>query len=381
MEVITKSSDLKKKIKQVMKTSEFVTIDTEFVREKTYYAGLGLVQIGFEGQEFAIDPVDTDIDLNPLNDLLQDESIIKIFHACGQDVEIFYNLFGEIPKNIFDSQIAAKLLGFGEAISYGKLVEHYEDVKLDKSTRYTDWMRRPLEKEQIEYALSDVSYLQSVYLKMIDELNSKGRLSWVQEEMEKLDDPKLYYVDPDECWQKMKVKSKDKKYLSLIKALCRWREHTAQRVNRPRNWIMKDDGIQEIASLKPKTTKDLKGLRFFKFDDRTANEIVGVVDYGLNEEVAPIPEKKTKIPDNRDAFLNLIRIILKDRCARQDIAPSVVANADDLKQIALGNLDERLLKGWRYEVFGKYAEKLMQGKLAITADKNEIILIEPDYQE
>lgn len=379
MEVITNSSDLKKKIKQISNSSDFVTIDTEFVREKTYYATLGLIQVGFGEEEFAIDPIDTDIDLSPLNDLLTDESIVKILHACGQDIEIFYNLFGEIPNNVFDTQVAAKLLGFGEAISYGKLVEHYEGVKLDKSTRYTDWTKRPLKDDQIEYALSDVSYLKQVYLKMLDELEQKGRTSWVEEEMEKLHDEKLYYVDPDECWKKLKIKSKDTKYLALVKSLARWRENTAQNLNKPRSWIMKDDGIQEIAAVKPKTTKALKGLRFFRFDEKTANELIGVVDYGLNEEEPPKPEKRTSIPDAREPFLNLIRIILKDRCANQGIAPSVVADADDLKNIALGNLDEKLTKGWRYEVFGKYAEKLMQGELAITADKNELILIEPDY--
>lgn len=379
MEVITTSTALKKKIKQIIKSSDFVTIDTEFVREKTYYATLGLIQVGFGEEEFAIDPIGTNIDLDPLNELLTNKNIVKVLHACGQDIEIFYNLFGEIPNNVFDTQVAAKLLGFGESISYGKLVEHYEKVKLDKSTRYTDWTKRPLKEDQIEYALNDVSYLKDVYLKMISDLEKKDRLSWALEEMEKLDDENLYFVDPDECWRKLKIKGGDKKYLALIKSLARWREHTAQVTNRPRGWIMKDDGIQEIASIKPKEVNALKGLRFFRFDEKTATELIGVVDYGLNEETPPEFEKKISVPYSRDSFLTLLRIILKDRCSRQDIAPSVVATADDLKKIALGTLDEKLLKGWRYEVFGKYAEKLMKGELAITADKNELILIEPDY--
>lgn len=380
MEVITKSSELKKKIDTVIKSSDFVTVDTEFVREKTYYATLGLVQVGFNDEEFAIDPINTDIDLEPFNNLLQDSNIVKVMHACGQDMEIFYNLFGELPKNIFDTQVAAKLLGFGESISYGKLVEHYENTKLDKSTRYTDWTKRPLKEEQVEYALSDVSYLKDVYLKIVAELEKQNRLSWALEEMDKLYEKGLYFVDPEECWKKLKIKSRDKKYLCIIKSLSRWRETTAQRVNKPRPWIMKDDAIQEIASLKPKSINALKNLRFYKFDKKNATDIIGVVDYGLKEEKTPIIEKNVSVPSSRESFLSLLRIILKERCTKQDIAPSVVATTEDLKNIALGKLDKKLSQGWRYEVFGKYAQKLMKGELAITADKNELILIEPEYK-
>jgi len=190
-------------------------------------------------------------------------------------------------------------------------------------------MRRPLEDEQVEYALCDVSYLQTVYEALLEDLKQKGRLDWANEEMEKLDDPKLYYIDPDDCWEKLKIRSKDKKYLALVKSIARYREHTAQLVNKPRGWILKDDAIHEIASIKPTHVKDLKKLRFFRFDEKMATELIGIVDYGLNEEEPPVLEKRSKFPTARDSYLTILRILLKERCERHEIAASVVCTADD----------------------------------------------------
>jgi ribonuclease D len=380
MELVTTSSILLKKIEKIQNSAEFVCIDTEFVREKTYYPTLGLVQIATLDDVFAIDPIDSNIDMQPLKELLLNENIIKVFHACSQDLEIFYNLFAVTPKNLFDTQAGAKFLGFGESISYGKLVEHYLRITLDKSHRFTDWTKRPLDQEQLDYAALDVVHLRTVFTDMRTELTNKGRYDWAVEESLKFLDEKLYKVEIDEVWKKLKVKSSDRAFLALVKSLARWREVTAQNLNKPRAWILKDDAIQEIAAVKPKTPKDLQGLRFFRYEERLVSDILGVVDYGLTQERSPKPEPKRSLPDSASSLLMLLKIVLKAQCYRHDIAPSVIADSDDLDNIALGNFREsKAMQGWRYEVFGKYAEKLYHGKLAITAEEGKITLIEPSY--
>lgn len=385
MEVITSSSVLRERIENLRKSAEFVCLDTEFVREKTYYPTLGLVQVAanIKGGDtvFAIDPVDNNIDMEPLKTLLLDENIIKVFHACSQDLEIFYNIFSITPKNLFDTQVGAKMLGFGESISYGRLAEDYLRKRLDKSHRYTDWTKRPLEPEQIEYAAYDVIYLKDIFNLMRKELIKKGRYDWACEESAKCLDESIYRVDIEEVWKKLKVKSNDRQYLAIIKSLARWREVTAQNLNKPRPWILKDDAIQEIAAVKPKKPEDLRGLRFFKYDERLVSDIIGVVDYGLNEETPPKVEMSKALPDSATAVLALLRIILKSQSYQHNIAPSVIADIEDLEKIAMGNYkDTRAMQGWRYEVFGKFAEKLREGKLAITANEGNIVLIEPSYE-
>jgi ribonuclease D len=274
------------------------------------------------------------------------------------------------------------MLGFGESISYGRLVEDYLKKRIDKSHRYTDWTQRPLEPEQLEYAALDVVYLKDIFILMRKELIEKGRYEWACEESVKLLDESIYRVDIEEVWKKLKVKSNDKQYLAIIKSLSRWREVTAQNQNKPRGWILKDDAIQEIAAVKPKKPEDLRGLRFFKYDDRLVGDILGVVDYGLHEEKAPKVDKDRGLPDSATAVLALLKIILKSQSYEHNIAPSVIADNDDLEKIALGKYSEtRAMEGWRFEVFGKFAKKLREGKLAITANEGNIILIEPAYDE
>ncbi len=385
MEVVTSSAILRERIDNLRKSAEFVCLDTEFVREKTYYPTLGLVQVAANitggDMVFAIDPVDSDIDMTPLKELLLDEKIIKVFHACGQDLEIFYNIFSITPINLFDTQVGAKMLGFGESISYGRLAEDYLNKRLDKSHRYTDWTKRPLEPEQLEYAAYDVIYLKDIFILMRKELIKKERYGWACEESTKLLDESIYRVDIEEVWKKLKVKSNDKQYLAIIKSLARWREVTAQNSNRPRPWILKDDAIQEIAAVKPKKPEDLRGLRFFKYDERLVAAIIGVVDHGMTQEPAPKVELSKALPDSATAVLALLRIILKAQSFKNNIAPSVIADLEDLEKIAMGKYkDTRAMQGWRYEVFGKYAQKLREGKLAITANEGNIILIEPAYE-
>jgi ribonuclease D len=379
-ELITKTSELRQKVEEIKFLADFITIDTEFVRERTYYPTLGLIQIGYADKEFAIDPLSDQMDLEPLFEILEDPTIVKVFHACGQDLEIFYNLMNTVPQNVFDTQIAAKILGYGESVSYSNLVSDLCAKKLNKSARFTDWTKRPLEENQIEYAIGDVSYLKEVYAKLVERLQQKNRYSWAMEEMQKVVDIKLYENNPDEAWRKLKPKSDESDYLVILVALARWREFKAQNENRPKGWILKDDAIQEIASIKPKVTQDLQNLRFFRYDDRLANDIVGIIDYALKDEVAPKIERERKAPKNAAALISLLRIVLQNQADANDVAPSAVANTEDLIEIALGNFDATIaMKGWRYEVFGKYAKSLKDGNLAITCENNRIIFIEPDY--
>ncbi len=380
MELITTSARLKERVAKIQESAEFVCLDTEFVREKTYYPTLGLVQVAAGDDVFAIDPVDNNLNLEPLESLLLNKRIIKVLHACSQDLEIFYNLFAVTPRNMFDTQVGAKMLGFGESVSYGRLVEHYLRKRMDKSQRYTDWTKRPLEQDQLDYAALDVVYLKDVFVMMRNELIKKNRYDWAVEESDKLLAEDIYHTDIEECWRKLKVKSSDRAYLALLKSLSRWREVTAQNLNKPRPWILKDDAIQEIAAIKPRSANDLKGLRFFRYDERLAGEILGVVDYGLTQEKPPKLDDRRSIPDSAAPLLTLLRVLLKTQSVKHDIAPSAIADLEDLENIAMGDMKHnKAMKGWRYEVFGKYAEMLREGRLAITADGNNIVLIEPDY--
>lgn len=383
MQIVSSSSELNSHIQNIYNSiHNYIILDTEFVREKTYFPTVGLIQCCYEGGEFILDPVDYRYDYTEFVKLLEDEKIEKVLHACGQDIEIFYNDLNARPKNIFDTQIAAKLLGFGEAASLNKLTEDYLELTLDKTQRYTDWTKRPLDPEQIEYAFGDVVHLRDVYKKIKHELEERGRYKWAVEESEKAASFDNFIVNPDDAWQKAKIKSQDKKYLCLLKSLCRWREFTAQNQNRPRGWILKDDAIQEIATVKPKDIDDLKGLRFFRFSEKLAHEILGIVDYALSEETPPTVKKKTKAPAKLEPVISMLKIILKNQSIKHDIAPSVIANADDLKEIALENFDEtNVMKGFRYEIFGKFAEKLVKSQLALIVEKNEVIMIEPEITE
>lgn len=377
VQIITKTSELQEKLAKIKATQEFVTVDTEFVRERTYYPNLGLIQIGCSNEEFVIDPLAEGIDLKPINDLFQDEKIIKVFHAAQQDLEIVLNTFGELPKNIFDTQIACKFLGFGEAVSYGKLVEQFCNSSVDKSARFTDWLKRPLDDSQVAYALDDVIHLREIYEKIKAVLEKKGRFSWVLEETSKLLDEKLYRTEPEEAWKKMKFKSTEGKYLNLIKELAKWRETRAKEINRPRMWILKDDAIQEITHVRPRTTEELKGLRFFKYDERIANEIIAAVERGLNSKDYIFLEKNISISENMMPIVTLLKLLLKNQGIENGVAPSVIADIDDLKMIAVGDFKgSKTMEGWRHDIFGSFAKKLVEGKVALSAKGRNVFIID-----
>ncbi len=381
MQIIYKTEDLFNKLDFIKKNDEFITIDTEFVREKTYFPNLGLIQIGFSGGEFVVDPISKDLDLEILQNILQDEKITKVFHASQQDLEILLNQFGNLPRNIFDTQIAGKILGFGEAVSYSKLVEHYCDVNIDKSARFTDWLKRPLSENQISYALDDVTYLKDVYLKINNALKKRNRLSWATEEMQKLLDENLYRTNPNEAWHKIKFRSNDQTYLKILRNLADWRERKAMQLNKPRMWIMKDDAIQEIAFKKPRKASDLSDARFIKCDERTSQEIIEQVNKAFNDNSELNFEKNISISDNLMPIVTLLKILLRNQSIENDVAPTVICDVEELKKIANGEFkNNKAMQGWRYDVFGYFAKKLVEGKLALSARGKNVFIIDLETQ-
>lgn len=380
MPIITDSKELKERIK-ALKNEEFVAVDTEFLRERTYYPLLCLVQIAGENDAFAVDTLAPGIKLEPMYDLLLDKKITKVFHACQQDFEIILNYMDKLPRNIFDTQIAAQMLGYGESVSYAKLAEMLCNVELDKSSRYTDWSKRPLSEGQVKYALSDVTYLRTIYTKMVKELEKLGRLKWVYEESEHLTDPKVYRVEPEDAWTKIKIRTSKPQFVAVVKELAKWREIRAQKINKPRQWILKNDSILEMAATTPETPEELKKIRFFSTENNDLiNEILKVIAKGVKAKPPKI-EKKHHLPRGLGPLIELLKVLLKMQCEKHDVAPSVVANSDDLEIIAMEKKPNvPAMSGWRYDIFGKYAMDLKEGRLALTTENNKLVLIEPAYE-
>lgn len=383
MDIITDSAVLRDRIAP-LHYDRFVALDTEFVRERTYYPLLCLVQVAGERDVFAVDMLAKGLDPAPLYALLDNTAVTKVFHACQQDLEILVERTGKTPAPLFDTQVAARMLGFGEAVSYAALTEELCGVHLDKSSRYTDWSRRPLNPAQLEYAASDVTYLREVYVRLIEQLEARARRSWAEEEMEALRDPNLYRADPEEIWKKIKVRTTSPRFLAVVKALACWREHYARRVDKPRTWILKNEAILEIAAADPRDVKDLTALRSFSSSKQAfCNDILAAVEQGRNAPPVALLKKKS-LPAGATPLMDLLKVLLKTQAEQHHVAPSTVADAEDLKEIALHRGEGPLptipaMHGWRFDVFGKHALALKEGRLALTADHRKIVLIAPEY--
>lgn len=380
MPVITDSITLARRI-AALENEPYVTVDTEFVRERTYYPELCLVQIGGKNDAFCIDPLDPTLDLQPFYALMHNPNIVKVFHACEQDVEMIFRLSGKLPMPLFDTQVAAQMLGFGEAIGYGNLVETVLKITLDKSSRLTDWSQRPLTAKQIDYALSDVTHLRNLYEKLRDKLVKKGRLEWALEEMEYWQQPESYRVDPDTAWMKIKTRGGKGPFLSVVKELAAWREKTAQADDRPRQWVLKDDLILNIAASLPETLQELQNVRLYtsKRDEKG----YALLDIIKRAKTTPPPKvERKKLPKGAMALIEVMKLLLKIQCEEHDVAQSTVASGEDIERLATEEVpDIRCLRGWRYDVFGKYAIALKESRLAITVEKNRVVLIEPQMDE
>ena len=361
-------------------TSPFVAVDTEFMRENTYWPDLCLVQIADERQAAAIDPKAPGLDLRPLLDLLvENEEVLKVFHAGGQDLEIVYNLTGKTPYPLFDTQVAAMALGMGEQIGYSGLVETLLGVALDKGARFTDWGKRPLDKRQIDYAIGDVTYLVQLFPKMLQRLKKTGRGGWLDEEMERLGDPANYASLPDDAWKRVKINSRKAEVLGRLKALAAWRETEARSKDLPRGRIVKDETLADLALHPPKSQAalgDVRGLSAGWRSNDIGARLMAAVE-GAKElpkdELPPRDDRKPGLGKEGSLVADLLKLLLKIRARESDVAAKLIARTDELEALAAGQRDGlAILQGWRFEEFGRDALDLVEGRLAFAIERGKL---------
>ena len=359
--------------------SEFVAVDTEFMRENTYWPELCLVQIGNTEEAAAIDPMADGIDLTPLLDLMcENGDVLKVFHAGGQDVEIIVNLTGKTPHPIFDTQIAMMAISQSEQIGYANLVETWMGLTIDKGARFTDWSRRPLTDRQIEYAIGDVTHLATMFPRILKKLIKTGRGLWLNAEMEKLADPSNYITDPGQAWKRIRQSGRNPQVLGRMKALAAWRESEAQHKNIPRGRIMRDETLADVASHPPKNQADLakvRGLSAAWRDNDIGKRLMKVLADAEPLPKSEMPEKvKQGAPLGREGALvaDLLKLLLKIRAREIDVAPRLLTRADEMAALAAGARDLPVLQGWRFDVFGKDALDLVEGKLAFAVERGRL---------
>lgn len=364
-------------------SADFVTVDTEFMRERTYWPKLCLVQLAGPQDAVAVDPLAKGMNLQPLFGLLADPRIIKVFHAARQDVEIFVNLTGQVPQPMFDTQVAAMVCGFGDSASYETLADRLAGAKIDKSSRFTDWSNRPLTERQITYALGDVSHLRKVYVKLRDRLEASRRAEWVQEEMEVLTNPATYQVNPQEVWRRFKWRADKPRLRALLRELAAWRELEAQRLNLPRGRVLRDEALAEIANHPPETTHDLsrvRGLSTGFAESRQGADVLAAVARAkaLPPEQCPPGDKRRIMPPGLGPVIDLLKILLKQVSEEHDVASKLIATVDDLEEIAADD-DAKVpvLEGWRRELFGNLALALKRGELALGVREKKVVLLPP----
>ena len=366
-----------------LKGQPFVAVDTEFMRETTYWPKLCLIQAaGANGAEACIDPLAEGLDLEPFLDILRDEAVLKVFHAARQDVEIFNNLQA-MPRPLFDTQVAGMAAGFGEQIAYDALVRQMLKIELDKSSRFTDWARRPLSDNQLTYALADVTHLASLYPLLQARLEKEGRLGWVMDEMNNLTDPAVYDVEPENAWKRLRPRRHTVKYLAVYKAVAAWRERMAQTRDQPRGRILKDEAIDEIATQAPIDADALDRLRSVPkgfSGSRFGPDLLAAVREALRdpEAYAPVIEKNRVQPSPAaGAVVELLKVLLKARAEEAGVASKLIATVSDLELIANDDeADTPALKGWRREAFGEDALKLKRGELALVLDGARVRVVE-----
>lgn len=362
---------------QHLEQQEFITVDLEFLREKTYYAELCLIQIGTLEQAAIVDPMAENLNMSAFFKILENPGITKVFHSGRQDIEILYNLTGKIPADIFDTQIAAQVCGFGESASYESLVKSILHQELDKSCRFTNWSKRPLDKKQLEYALSDVTHLVHLYQYFKQELEKSGRESWFADETKVLTSKETYETDPYEVWHKIKHRSHNSYFLTVLRELAAWREKRAQAKNTPRQSVIKDECLLNIAALCPRTSEELAQIRNIRKDvvnGRLAGEILDIIE--LCKSIKPqnyvVPPKEKNLSHGNTALYELLKLLLKIKSQESGVVTKLIAGDDELKMLAsFRDKDNPVLQGWRYEMFGKDALDLRDGNLSISFDKEK----------
>ena len=365
-----------------LKTSEFITVDTEFLRESTYYSKLCLIQVANDDGAHAIDPLADGMDLRPFLDLMENPSVLKVLHACRQDLEIFYNLMGKVPTPVFDTQIAAMVCGFGDSVGYETLVTKIVKAQLDKSARYTDWSRRPLTDTQLNYALGDVTYLRDIYRRLHGELVATNRTGWVEEEMDSVLNIRLYDIKPEETWQRLKVRTNKPRFLGILREIAAWRERQAICRDMPRGRVAKDETLLEIAAHPPKSAEQLEKIRGLPKGfsrSRAGKELMDALNAGLTAPEDSLPHlEKAKPRPATPPMADLLKVLLKIKCQNTKVAPRMVASAQELEAWAAEphKTKIRAMSGWRFDIFGQDAIKLMEGNIALTANKGDIELVE-----
>lgn len=363
----------------------YVTVDTEFLRERTYYAKLCLVQLAVPGEAeedaVLVDPLANGLSLDPLYDLFRDESVVKVFHAARQDLEIFYIEGGVIPAPLFDTQVAAMVAGFGEQVGYETLVRKIARSSLDKTSRFTDWSRRPLSEAQKTYALADVTHLRPIYEHLSKDLAKTGRRPWVEEELSALSDPATYVTEPGEAWLRIKTRTNSPRFLAIVRELARFRETHAQSRNVPRSRVFKDDALLELASTKPASEKDLSRMRLLLREARRGDIAAGILEavqagLAVPSEDCPQPDRSREKLQVNPALADLLRVLLKAKSDQAGVAQKLIATAAELDEIAAGQRNGHALQGWRREVFGADALRLCDGEIALRADRQKVGIVE-----
>ena len=377
MNLITRTEELAEACAR-LGSAEFVAVDTEFMREQTFWPRLCLIQIAADGQELLVDSLAPGLDLTPFFELMVNERVLKVFHSARQDVEIVHHLARVIPHPIFDTQVAAMVCGFGEAVSYSMLVKRLLNRNLDKTSRFTDWSRRPLSERQLTYALGDVQYLRDLYPKLRSQLDKSERASWLNEEMGVLTDPATYELHPEHAWRRLKMRVKTPKALAVLMELAAWREREAQTQDVPRSRILKDEALYDIASQAPRTADDLGSLR--TLHNGFARSVRGravleAVSRGLERDPKTIPpiERGEPMPPEAQAVVDLLRVLLKATAGKHGVAPKLIATSEELEEIARSDdEDTAVLRGWRRKLFGEDALALKRGELALAIEGGEV---------
>jgi len=380
MTILTASSDVALLCAR-LRAEPYITIDTEFLRERTFWPKLCLLQLASPKEAAAIDPLADGMDLAPVVALLDDPRVLKVFHAARQDMEIFFHLTGRLPHPIFDTQVAAMVCGFGESVSYETLAARLAKASVDKSSRFTDWSHRPLSDKQLAYALSDVTHLRKIYEKLAAKLQATGRSAWVASEMDILTDPKTYAVDPESAWRRLKPRTSQPRFLNVLRAVAAWRENEARNRDVPRGRILKDEALMEIAAHPPADAAQLARIRMVGSgfaEGKLGPSLLAVVKEGVERSPndAPSFERPEALPNGLGPLIELLRVLLKMKCDEHDVAQKLVATSSDLERIAADDgADVPALQGWRRDIFGEAALALKGGRLALAAEGRRVKLV------
>ncbi|VAV89795.1 Ribonuclease D [hydrothermal vent metagenome] len=379
MQILTKTTDLAKAC-ELARQADFVAVDTEFMRERTFWSKLCLIQMATDEVEAIIDPLADGLDMTPFLDLLRDSSVVKVFHAARQDMEIFYTLLGEVPAPIFDSQVAAMAAGLGDSIGYDKLVKATLGINVDKGSRFTDWSRRPLSSKQLTYAIGDVTHLRDLYPILVERLRKQDRLHWLDEEMALLANPEIYTFEPELAWKRMKIRKYTPKWLAVMRLAAEWREREAQRLDRPRGRILKDDAIYEIAMQAPTSREELGRLRAVPNGFERSNPAQGLlaaVQKALEnpEQYAPDIAPPQRHPAGMGPVVEMLKVLLRIRAEEIGVAPRLIANTADIERLAASDeADIPALRGWRKEEFGQDALAMKAGNVGLRLKNGKIVL-------